>query len=253
MNHRAGLRLSPSHVNRTLWLRWHSNLHQGSPLAKLYFGQVFSPCLDSTSEIAAPIQLTARSQGYSLGLHHRNTAANWQPANCKWKTPPGTGSLWGKCPLALSTETPHHEPERTSADVQILGTLPHMSVVGKFTIPSAAVWAFPTSQKQVGLSGGLTASWAHTIPGAQLWAYLTPSGRHMPEMLNSGHCCCCPPLLHEVKAHIHWQTVSLTDFPDGISPSQRTHTLPPQIMKPKPSKQPWQRRYCLTTKHWGPF
>lgn len=60
----------------------------------------------------------------------------------------------------------------------------------------------------------------------------------MPEMLNSNATAATLLLLHEVRAHIHRQTVSLTDFPDGISPSQRAHTLPPQIMKPKPSKQP---------------
>lgn len=213
-----------------------------------------------------PYTASSRIQGCSLALHHRNTAAKWEPANCKGKTPPGTGSQlvcggnsyslsisrnippWTRKGLCWCTDAGRaagHAALREVQHPQLCSLSPIHPPKGKLD-PAGEIIAF--------LSSPFSSHhpWCPALDSRNT-PWQTQALFTMPEMLNSNSTAATP------RSSMRWEPTFidkqflLQDFPDGISPSQRAHTLPLQIMKPKPSKRPRQRRYCLAIKHWGPF
>lgn len=252
----CSLKLNSPHISNTSWCRGCLNCTKG-PHVQIW--PLLIPRLNPPSEGSASLHRAVGPRGVTtteqLPAGSQLTAKGKQLLEEAHKLFSGKMSGWSVREAPL-----HHEPKRAS-DAYILGCWTCYLQGRKFNVPSFAVWAFPAFQRQIG------PFWRNNcflltplgLDGSQcpaLGSHNTPCQTQalfiMPEMLNS-NASTSPPLSFGRWEPTFMHKQLLLQIFQMAFPPPGAHTLPPQITKPEPSEGLWQKRDCLTTKHWGPF
>lgn len=200
----CSFRLGSWHVNKTLWLRWCLNLHQGSTFAKPHFGWALGPCLNPALR-SLPLYSWQQDPRVLTSSPPQKRSCETGASSLQGENTSGkslTTCLWGKWLFALCLQK--HTTANPKGPLLMHGFwVCCWTWCSQGSSASPALQSEPYTPSPKGkldppgeINASLSSASAHTIPGAQLRAHVTPPGRHKPCL----SCLKCwtptPPLLH---------------------------------------------------------